>query len=875
MKKILSIICFFVFTWLPSNGQEWEWQYPKPQGNWLNSVWVFDSNNVVTVGGNGTVLKTTDKGVTWRILYQIDSASANLTSLQFINRCVGWCVGGKSLFQTSDGGQTWFRHTNNFGINLSSVFFIDDIHGWVSGENTVWRTINGGVTWDSSIISDYYTISSIYFVNERLGWVALQTKVYKTTNGGSTWFLSLSSNDDYDYSVFFADSLHGWVGGKRGQWFAAHLLTTDGGTSWIDRSWDEVIYDRLQSIQFVNSMHGWAMASNYLYESVDGGWTWDSVASIGSLSSLHVTRDGSHLWAVGGQGFITSSTNGGIEWNNISSHAGSSFDVKFCNPLVGWAVGGGILKTTNGGKEWFPQYQPGGTLHSLFVLDTLTAWCVGEEWSVVYHTTDGGEQWTKQYAPQNFRGWYKVFFLNKNLGWLAGRFGSYAKTTDGGNQWIAINSGTPDDLGSVFFLDSLNGWLVGNGGSIMKSTDGGMTWTEVSTVAFPHQLSDISFTSNQIGWVSGTSTLLKTTNGGVSWFDINSLHITSWQHKFLSDDVGWAVGPQGIIATVDGGKKWQFLPNSPSGYGVDIFDSVSIWVACGAGILHTPASSVIQPPYVQCFIPGRGVLFSTGWNLISLPLETSERNPSIVFPNISSKAYRYNKGYQITDTLEIGKGYWVKSQDERFHFLHGDSMESVMVELSQGWNLIGGITQQINVSNVIQDSADLIISPFYEYTSGTYQLSNVLSPGKGYWIKTQRNGSITLASDTGSILLQSLVRYLPINPLSFHELPPSPPWQIEDFPSPPEITVALRLEQSYPNPFNSLTEIKYTLAKEMYVTLKVYNVLGEEIITLVEGVVSAGDKHVQWDASHVPSGIYFYKLTSGISFDVKKAVILK
>jgi polyhydroxybutyrate depolymerase len=83
------------------------------------------------------------------------------------------------------------------------------------------------------------------------------------------------------------------------------------------------------------------------------------------------------------------------------------------------------------------------------------------------------------------------------------------------------------------------------------------------------------------------------------------------------------------------------------------------------------------------------------------------------------------------------------------------------------------------------------------------------------------------------------------------------------------------LEQNYPNPFNPITTIRYSLPSTANVKLDVYDLLGREIATLVNEEQSAGWKEVQWNASGVSSGIYFYKLTAGSFIDVKKMMVMK
>jgi acid phosphatase len=84
-----------------------------------------------------------------------------------------------------------------------------------------------------------------------------------------------------------------------------------------------------------------------------------------------------------------------------------------------------------------------------------------------------------------------------------------------------------------------------------------------------------------------------------------------------------------------------------------------------------------------------------------------------------------------------------------------------------------------------------------------------------------------------------------------------------------------RLFQNYPNPFNPSTIIKYDLPKEEIVSLKVYNILGKEVKTLVNEFENAGTYNISFNASELPSGIYFYRFISGNFTQVKKLILLK
>jgi hypothetical protein len=84
-----------------------------------------------------------------------------------------------------------------------------------------------------------------------------------------------------------------------------------------------------------------------------------------------------------------------------------------------------------------------------------------------------------------------------------------------------------------------------------------------------------------------------------------------------------------------------------------------------------------------------------------------------------------------------------------------------------------------------------------------------------------------------------------------------------------------RLPENYPNPFSPTTTINFQLPASGFVTLKIYNVLGREITTLVNDKQAAGSHSVKFDAANLPSGVYFYRLTSGNSSVVRKLVLVK
>ncbi len=90
-----------------------------------------------------------------------------------------------------------------------------------------------------------------------------------------------------------------------------------------------------------------------------------------------------------------------------------------------------------------------------------------------------------------------------------------------------------------------------------------------------------------------------------------------------------------------------------------------------------------------------------------------------------------------------------------------------------------------------------------------------------------------------------------------------------------EIPPAFELEQNYPNPFNPVTSIKYKVANNKKVTLRIYDILGNEVASLVDNYQSAGEYEISFDGSDFSSGIYYYKLIAGNFSQTKKMLLLK
>ncbi len=264
---------------------------------------------------------------------------------------------------------------------------------------------------------------------------------------------------------------------------------------------------------------------------------------------------------------------------------------------------------------------------------------------------------------------------------------------------------------------------------------------------------------------------------------------------------------------------------------------------------------------------------SSRWNIVSVPIKAFSFAKTALFPTAISDAFKYADGYFSQTTLENGKGYWMKFDSTETFPVDGYLLLHDSVDVLNGWNIIGSLSYPVNVTTITSVPPGLVTSEFVGFDNG-YFSSDSIQPGKAYWVKVSGNGKLILATNP-LVNATNRIRIIPTT-----ELPPSPP-DGEPNTNNPIIPSEFALEQNYPNPFNPVTVIRYSLpvgqlGKLSYnATLKVYNVIGVEVATLVNEIQSAGYKSVQFNAGGLPSGLYMYKLTAGSFTDVKKLVLMK
>jgi hypothetical protein len=263
------------------------------------------------------------------------------------------------------------------------------------------------------------------------------------------------------------------------------------------------------------------------------------------------------------------------------------------------------------------------------------------------------------------------------------------------------------------------------------------------------------------------------------------------------------------------------------------------------------------------------VNFERGWNLVSTVNKAVQVKNTPLFPNLISKAYSFDpiSGYKEKDTLYKGTGYWIKLNDAITSVC--DTNEIVLedtISVHEGWNLIGSVAEPTPVNTIGSIPANMVTSNFFAYSNG-YYISDTLQPMKAYWVLVNQVGQLILsATSTSSSSNQ-------IRMVTSSDLPPAPP--SDEIMSVIELPTKYSLEQAYPNPFNPITKIKYQLPEDTRVIMKVFNILGEEIKTIVNGFQSGGYKEIAFNGEALPSGFYFYQLQTDKFTDVKKMLLVK
>jgi photosystem II stability/assembly factor-like uncharacterized protein len=624
LKPLLLSLLVLVVAARGYSQQGWQWVNPIPFGSPISSIVLTDSNTIVGVSDLGSTIKSTDRGLTWKV----DSwwTKVNLHSVWFTDKDRGIAVGNSSSnIYTTDGGETWFERppAGPTNVTLNGVCFATPLVGVAVGgtaigePGTVLRTTDGGVSWTKLWVAAEW-LDAVTFVNANVGYaVGCGGSVIRTTDGGAQWTVMTATPSSELNSVAALDESRLVAAGNFGGLFSS----TDAGATWNDHSVGGTASFYAVSAAGSNTYVAIG-ANNLFYQSTDGGMFWTKLNFTGGRS---MSWRGTVGVIGGGAGEVVLSTDGGSSWTPKGSRAATFplSDVAFSSPTNAVAVGNGpaVLRSTDGGLTWEPHQLPlnPGSMAAVTFRTPTAGYAVGGDYYNPYflRTSDGGSTWSA--SPTGYQSaWSDVCFVDDSTGIAVGS--SLFRTTNGGVAWsqkgstaysfydlqminerkgVAAAGGTFPDAGVIFTTDGGTTWsefkhklgissavsfvnerfggLAGmgkNGGAVALTTDGGSTWSLKEGTDWANILSTISFFDSLRGIVAGDNKITRTTDGGSTWSTVE-IPGSDYVHCVKMLDADLAIAGKGwgdILRTTDGGSTWTNVFSGQSG---DSFESFS------------------------------------------------------------------------------------------------------------------------------------------------------------------------------------------------------------------------------------------------------------------------------------------------------------
>ncbi|MBN8547133.1 MAG: T9SS type A sorting domain-containing protein [Ignavibacteria bacterium] len=739
------------------------------------------------------------------------------------------------ILRSTDHGSSWSHIQSNLSANLGTISAVNSTTCFVGGDDaTLLKTTDAGLTWNLVAISGVSAaIAQIQFVSSALAFLRVENKIYRSTDTGVNWTVIIDYFDINGSSIttFQAVSENKLLFGTNfGEVFSANL---SGGWSWQS----SYLFSSDPSPRIVKAIIslGYKVVvlsnSEQLIVSSNSGTDWTPLLRGGTglsySSAAFIT--GSTVVAFTSDERITNSFDGGFSWNTPSEAPSPS--VALTNAASNLSRNGIILGSSG----------------------------------IQYNTVDSGQTWTKKTNSITSKNLNSIYTLDRVTIWAAGVGGVIIKSTDGGNSWISLTSGLTDTIKDLKFVSALTGYFVAKN-KIYKTTDSGVTWFLNYTASTNIYLNEISaLNENEIIVVGSSKNTYYTTNGGISWLniavgtagDLNSIH-------YSGTSVAYCAGTTGkIFKTADKGNSWSVAVTA-------VGTINSIWFS-------TPA--------IGWAVGNNGKIFkstNSGGNWDTLTSITYYHLQSVRFSDANNGIIVGNSGTILKTT--DGGTTWTKSAQVTDKNLMSAALIDGSTVLVSGNT--GTVIKSYNAPLPVE-----LISFTASVRNNTVQLNwETATEVDNYGFEIERKDNSTVWTKIGFV-----EGHYTSNSPKYYNFSDKPTGsgkysyrlkQIDndgEFEYSKEVEVLIDnlpngylLEQNYPNPFNPETSIKFVLKENTKATLKVYNLMGELVATLFDGIADAGRYYdIKFTGTNLASGFYIYTLDAGKYRQTRKMILLK
>jgi len=417
--------------------------------------------------------------------------------------------------------------------------------------------------------------------------------------------------------------------------------------------------------------------------------------------------------------------------------------------------------------------------------------------------------------------------------------------------WYLQNSGTSRNLNSLNFINSNTGWVVGDS-VVLKTTNGGQNWVSQS-IPVQAKINSVHFINENTGFLAGDRNymsyvlgtyVLKTTNGGINWNIIYSNTPAIIGNAYIRDV--YAINENVVIRTYS-----QFLSYESSGAiskstngGINYSNSLSCGPTKGLSFINS------QTGWSSCsysgeFGQGTFVVYKTtnegnDWSVVLGDSLIRIEGRGIQFLNASTGfVIGYKGGPTVILKTTNGGNNWAMDS-----LINYNNRAMYFANVNTGW--IGGYTSTGNSNIARTTNGGLNWS--YQNMGGTQIINGLCFADAMTGWAVGFNGVIMKTTTSGVTSVQNI---------------------------PSEIPSSFSLSQNFPNPFNPMCNVQFSMSNAGNVKLVVYDVQGREVQTLVNERLQAGTYETSFDGSALNSGVYFYKLITDGFTETKRMILIK